>query len=203
LNECELFVEIRERGRKENKRYWGIEMNHAQRLYLSTYFRIDNTDHLLQNAQIFYRTWKYWHAPTNRAKALAIVCAYDIYLECSEGELSSEWKLDEPLSFFEQFRKILSTQMLQYSPQKQAYAGDQQFMRTVTKMTYSARKRTSSEGKVTTSQVKNAKRSVRTCLCGDIDKQCKHIESVERTPGKKGRICAWCGLETYTMCGLC
>jgi hypothetical protein len=134
---------------------------------------------------------------------LAIVCAYDIYLECSEGELSSEWKLDEPLSFFEQFRKILSTQMLQYSPQKQAYAGDQQFMRTVTKMTYSARKRTSSEGKVTTSQVKNAKRSVRTCLCGDIDKQCKHIESVERTPGKKGRICAWCGLETYTMCGLC
>ena len=30
LNECSLFVEIRERGRGEHKRYWGIEMNDSR-----------------------------------------------------------------------------------------------------------------------------------------------------------------------------
>ena len=54
LNECRLFVEIRERGTNANKRQWGIEMNHARRLYLSTYGRIDSADHLLKNAAIFY-----------------------------------------------------------------------------------------------------------------------------------------------------
>jgi hypothetical protein len=58
LNECRLFVEIRERGRKSFKRYWGIEMNNARRLYLSTYGMIDRADHLLKNASIYYRAWK-------------------------------------------------------------------------------------------------------------------------------------------------
>ena len=31
LNECRLFVEIRERGRNSYKRHWGIEMNNARR----------------------------------------------------------------------------------------------------------------------------------------------------------------------------
>jgi hypothetical protein len=92
--------------------------------------------------------------------------------------------------------------MLKYSPQKQAYPGDQ-FMRSVTKLTQSARKRSAPEGLVSSIQIKQAKRSGKTRLCGDIDKLCRHIESIERTPGKKGRVCAWCGLETYTVCGIC
>ena len=70
-------------------------MNDGRRLYLSTYFRIDVADHLLKNAAIFYRTWKYWHAPKNHAFAMIIVLVYDIYLECAEGEINREWMVDE------------------------------------------------------------------------------------------------------------
>jgi hypothetical protein len=31
----------------------GVEMNHAQTLYLGSYFRIDCIDHLIQNARTF------------------------------------------------------------------------------------------------------------------------------------------------------
>jgi hypothetical protein len=37
LNECSMYVRKRERGRKENKRFWGIKMNDARKLYLCTY----------------------------------------------------------------------------------------------------------------------------------------------------------------------
>jgi hypothetical protein len=87
FNAVNLFVELRERGRGENKRVWGIEMNDARRLYLSTYFRIDVVDHLLKNAAIFYRIWKYWHAPKNHGFAMAIVLAHSLYEECCEGEI--------------------------------------------------------------------------------------------------------------------
>ena len=55
LNEYKLFAEIRERGKGDIKRIWGIEMSDGRRLYLSTYFRIDVADHLLKNCAIFYR----------------------------------------------------------------------------------------------------------------------------------------------------
>ena len=32
LNECSNFVELREKGRKDNKRQWVLEMNHARRI---------------------------------------------------------------------------------------------------------------------------------------------------------------------------
>ena len=95
LNECNVFVEIRERGRGEHKRLWGIEMNDARRLYLSTYFTIDVADHLLENAKLYYCTWKYWHAPMNHAFAMSIVVAYGIYQECCEGEIEEEWAIDK------------------------------------------------------------------------------------------------------------
>ena len=202
LNECDVFVELRERGRGSSKRYWGIEMNDARRVYLSTYFRIDVMDHLLKNANLYYRTWKYWHSPVNHAKAIVITVAYDMYLECTEGKLDAEWKIEKPLTYFE-FRRILSTQMLKYSPQKQLYPGDQ-FMRSVTSLTQSARKRKAGgDGMTTATQVRHEKRSGRSRLCGNIDKLCRHVECAERTPGKKARICAWCGTDTYTMCGIC
>ena len=72
-------------------------MNHARRLYLSTYNGIDVLDHLLKNARLFYRTWKYWHAPKNHALAIAVSVAYDIYIEVTEGKLKTEWKDDKPV----------------------------------------------------------------------------------------------------------
>ena len=95
FNECKLFIEIRERGKGKNKKVWGIEMNDGRRFYLSTYFRIDVVDHLLKNAAIFYRTWKYWHAPKNHGFAMILVLVYDIYLECAEGEINREWFVEE------------------------------------------------------------------------------------------------------------
>ena len=95
LNECHLFVEIRERGKDKNKRHWGIEMNNARRLYLSTYGRIDSADHLLKNAGIFYRTRKYWHAAKNHALAMAIVVAFGVYVECCGGKIEPEWAIEE------------------------------------------------------------------------------------------------------------
>ena len=43
--------------------------------YLSTYNRIDVLDHLIKNANLFYQTWKYWHAPKNHRLAIAIAVA--------------------------------------------------------------------------------------------------------------------------------
>ena len=34
------------------------------------------------------------------AKAMAVVVAYDIYLEVAEGELNEEWGLREPMDFW-------------------------------------------------------------------------------------------------------
>ena len=38
-------------------------------------------------------------------------------------------------------------------------------------------------------------------LCGDLDKLCYHAKSIRRL--NKPRICAWCGLPTYSACGRC
>jgi hypothetical protein len=36
-------------------------------------------------------------------------------LECCEGKLNAEWKIEKPLNFW-QFREKLSEQMLEYKP---------------------------------------------------------------------------------------
>ena len=200
LNSVKFFVEIRERGRGETKMVWGIEMNDARRIYLSTYFTIDVVDHLLKNAAIFYRIWKYWHAPKNHGFAMVIVLAYGLYEECCEGKIELEWKIDDnkKLDYF-QFRARLSSQMLTYTPKKMLYPGDDK-MRAVTSIPREKRggKRL---GKVSVAQVKRAKRWGTSRLCGDVDKLCKHVESVISV--SKSRICAWCGEPTYTLCGKC
>lgn len=49
INSCSLYVRTKERGRGENKRTWGIEMNEGSRdFYLSMYSTVDSTDHLLK-----------------------------------------------------------------------------------------------------------------------------------------------------------
>ena len=55
LNSCHLYAEPKERGRGDEKRRWGIEMNEARKLYLGTYGIIDKIDHLINNCHMHYR----------------------------------------------------------------------------------------------------------------------------------------------------
>ena len=56
-------------------------------------------------------------------------------------------------------------------------------------------------GKVSATQVKKAKRWSTSRLCGDLDKLCKHADSV--ISASKSRVCAWCGEPSYTLCAKC
>ena len=201
LNDVRLNVELRERGKGKNKRTWGIEMNDARRLYLSTYFTIDVVDHLLKNANIFYRVWKYWHAPMNHCFAMILVLAHSIYQECCEGKIEESWKVDTKkiLSFYE-FREILSVQMLQYNPVKLRYLGDAR-MRCVTSLRRENRGERRKYALVDMNMFKKNKRFRTSRLSGDLNKLCHHINSIEKLT--KPLVCAWCGEKTYTCCTIC
>ena len=93
LNRSSRYCATKERGRKQKKFSWGIEMNEARELYLKTYGTIDKLDHLIKNCNMHYRSWKYWHSAMLHAKAMAICVAYDIYRECATGKLNPAWKL--------------------------------------------------------------------------------------------------------------
>ena len=85
-----MWLRKKDRGVGKSKRVWGIEMNSARNIYLQSYYRIDCMDHMIKNARIFYRSWKYWHSPMLHGKALVVVVAYDMYLEVAEGNLRGE-----------------------------------------------------------------------------------------------------------------
>jgi hypothetical protein len=128
LPKTSLYVAQRERGRGEQKRYWGIEMNDARELYFKTYGIIDTLDKYISNANIGYRSWKYWHAAMNHAKAMGLAVAYDMYKECAEGGLDPDWKVSKPVSYHK-FHDSLSRQMLQWDPAHQLYPGDKNMRR--------------------------------------------------------------------------
>ena len=199
LNEVFNFAELRERGRGEKKRYWVIEMNHGRRIYLSLYNGIDVLDHLLKNARLFYISWKYWHAPMNHALAIAIAVAYDIYIEVTLGNLDPEWKAD-PVSSWE-FHKTLALQAISYSPLNNEYPGDDK-LRVVTKLPRRKRRKAGDSGdKVSSVQLRKEILPTRSRGCGDLDKLCRHMNSIEKISG--GRVCSWCGVRTYHVCTLC
>ena len=131
------YLRERERGFGANKQTWGIEMNRAIELYLGTYSRIDSIDNLIKNCRLMYQSWKYWHSPMLHAIALAIVIAYDMYLEVAEGKLNSDWKVTYPVDFWT-FYDFLSLQILQYNPKDCIYPGDDS-MRVCTKQNKSQR----------------------------------------------------------------
>ena len=78
LNECILWLRKKECVTGNSKWLWGIEMNSARNLYLQSYYRINFMDHMIKNARLFYRSWKYWHSPMLHRKAMAVVVAYGI-----------------------------------------------------------------------------------------------------------------------------
>ena len=88
LHSVVSISEKKQRGQKDNKREWVIEMNDARALYLATYVIIDNVDKLIKYSNMSICSWKYWHAAMLHAKKMVCVIAYDMYLECSEGNLN-------------------------------------------------------------------------------------------------------------------
>ena len=227
LNHCELTREQRERGRGKSKRKWFIEMNAARRYYLSTYGRIDSIDHLINNCKIFYRSWKYWHSPMNHAKALAVLTAYDIYLEVTDGEIEPAWKVKDELKLdFWSFRAKLSNQLLAYHPTKRQYRGDDRFrlstqqnqeqreavravvigeacVHATTSLAKRGRKNKLDVEAVNFEQeFKRQKRGASTRLCGDLTKLRTHINSLE-IGLKHPNLCAVCGTNAYSKCTLC
>ena len=108
------------------------------------------------------------------------------------------------MDYFE-FRERLANQMLAYCPKSEHLPGDQ-FMRAVTsipKANRASRPKSSrgEDNNVNRAQFSRAKRYKTSRLCGDLNKLCYHTSSIIKM--KKPRICAWCGENTYTMCGIC
>jgi hypothetical protein len=97
-------------------------------LYLKTYGIIDTIDKYISNANIGYRSWKYWHAAMNHAKAMGLAVAYDMYKECAEGGLDPQWKVNKPVSYHK-FHNSLSRQLLQWDPAHQLHPGDNNMLK--------------------------------------------------------------------------
>jgi hypothetical protein len=146
------------------------------------------------------------------AKAMAIVVAYDIYIECAQGLLKEEWKLDKPVDFY-QFRETLARQMLMYSPRLLKYLGDDKF-RDSTVVVKAKRARSQSpannvhDGDYTTSAGVNAMtlstNGGAQRLCGFVSKLSDHYDSCMTMEGGKKKLnCVFCGKPSYQFCGLC
>jgi hypothetical protein len=176
-----LYVWERHRGQGESKRWWGIEMNHTCKLYLKTYGIIDTLEKYIANANIGYRSWKYWNSTMKHGKAMALVVAYDVYKECAEGNLNLTWKVEKPVTD-KRFHDVLSRQLLKWSPVNQVYAGDKR-MRRVSKLNRMQRqmKRQRShfveryEDAVSLDDFKKCKSGIALRLCGNLIDFKRHI----------------------------
>mmetsp|Transcript_12411 Transcript_12411/g.26936 ORF Transcript_12411/g.26936 Transcript_12411/m.26936 type:complete len:326 (+) Transcript_12411:1665-2642(+) len=208
-----LYVTKRERGRGNNKRVWGIEQNEGRETYLSQYYAVDNVDHMISIAIIRYICWKYWHSPYLHALSIAVIAAYDMYTECCEGSLDSDWLIQEKSRMsFRGFRLLLSEQMLKYTPKENKLPGDEFFRawtRRAKRQKISKSVSSSASSVFTTSGVnvhnfKHATLETRHTsprLCGDLLNIKKHFASI-KTGGNRMR-CEVCGELTTFKCGLC
>ena len=58
LDQVELYVTKRERGRGGAKQIWAIEMNEAREFYLKIYGGVDKLDQMLEKWDLLYPTWR-------------------------------------------------------------------------------------------------------------------------------------------------
>jgi len=209
LNSSQLYAVVKQRGIGDEKRQWGIEMNEARLLYLKTYGRIDTIDSLINHSHMNYRSQKYWHSAMIEALALAVVTAYDMYLEAASGSLCPEWKLEKPMSFHT-FRDRLSSQALQYKARNKFYPGDDKTRAATQQVPIKKRTRifaksvrTGGERCANIEEFNEAKKNKR--LCGDLGNLSEHLLSFCQ-PGSRfnhGAKCAFCGETCYTKCLIC
>jgi hypothetical protein len=224
LNKNNLAVRTKERGRANHKVKWAIEMNEARQLYLASYGRIDTIDSLIKNCDMFYVSWKYWHASKLHVQALGLVVAYDMYKEVVEegfaafGFASKDEAVKKCMLDFHSFRDQLAMQGLRYNPQDKRYKGDIG-MRVNTKRRKGSLKEGERRGvgrprksvtpgdddnanpKVTLAQLNQLKRPIAGRLCGDLDKYMLHRQSIETLKHKL--MCKFCGKFCFTRCKIC
>jgi hypothetical protein len=228
LNENQLFVREKERGRGSGKRKWAIEMNEGRQLYLSSYGRIDTIDSLIKACGMYYVSWKYWHACKLHVQALGVVVAYDMYKEVVEegfaafGFESKDEATKKCFLDFHSFRDKLSLQGLHYTPEQKKYPGDSK-MRVCTKRGGNStaqagpkrgrgrpKKSVTPDGAapaeegmtaVTRHQFKQEKKDAGSRLCGNLDKYALHCKSVKTVKHKLK--CRWCAKPCHTYCGIC
>jgi hypothetical protein len=143
-------------------------------------------------------------------KRLAVVVAYDMYLECAEGQLDPNWKLSRPVDFH-RFCEKLAIQMLQYSPKHHRYPGDDKF-RMSTQL--SRKRRGSAAVESVSSSASSAISSINGVgkaeldkaegrLCGFLDDLLLHEASIKTLPNKSHGVCLCCGKQAYTRCTHC
>ena len=68
----------------DNMTYFRIEINKSYQHYLGTYSFYHSIDHLIKKVLMKYRCWRYWISPMIYAMYIAVVIAYDMYLEMEE-----------------------------------------------------------------------------------------------------------------------
>ena len=198
LPSATLYSSQKQRGQKPNIRRWAIEQNEARQTYLGTYWGIDAVDHMIKIAGIRYITWKYWHAPYLHALSIAVCAAYNMYLECAEGMLDEDWKVETDKQMtYRQFRLKLSLQMLTYNPTQRMYPNDELF-RDATNQSKAKRKvREFVQGGVNAENFQIAQKR----LCGPLDELEVHIKSIQQHTW--GSNCEVCGAKAYYKCGEC
>ena len=229
LNGNSLTVRTKERGRANQKVKWAIEMNEARQLYLASYGRIDTIDSLIKNCNMFYVSWKYWHASKLHVQTLGLVVAYDMYKEVVEegfaefGFDSKEEAVKKCMLDFHDFRDQLAMQGLRYNPEDKRYKGDD-MMRANTKKRKASLKEGGKRGAgrprkavtpdgdsdsdvamtgaqmATLAQLKRQKRPDGR-LCGNLDKYLLHRQNMETMKYKL--TCKYCGQFCYTRCKIC
>ena len=184
-------------------------MNEARETYLKTYSAVDKIDQMLLGWDVTYKSWRWWHAPTRHAKAIAMSMAYSLYLHCAEGSVDPDWKVVAVSG--PKFRQKMSLQMVQYRPSEMKYPGDSR-MRMATQM--NKRKRGGLEGslvecddhikRVSYSQYldeKQPRKGKVTRFCADnLTLLKKHLSSMKKVHGAS---CSMCGKLTYMECQLC
>ena len=145
------------------------------------------------------------------AKSMAVVIAYDLYLECAEGHMrAGEWKQAKPVSFH-RFREKLATQMLEYDPRKRKYLGDERFRASTsqhksrrpplpTELSHSG---ASGDSTVTSVTSKSIERASGRRLCGDLCPLIEHMSSIRPIPHRNSKVCVVCGKDCYHVCTKC
>ena len=136
----------------------------------------------------------------NHGKKLAVVVAYDMYLECAEGSLTLNWKVDKPVGFH-RFREKLALQMLRYNPADNIYPGDEN-CRAFTKLPKQKRCKKPRLNSTASLPASSILQSSKKRLCGDLGQLNSHIALIQRLQ-KSGWLCGYCGEKCYQVCGIC
>ena len=210
INSVSLFAHTKQRGREDRRKQWAIEMNEGRDLYLRTHGVIDRMDHLIKNCCMKYRTWKCWHKAMIHAKAMAVVIAYDMYLECCVGALNADWK-QKPVCFY-RFRERLAKQMLTYNPTDRLYAGDEKLRactqqkkckRSLSAATPLSASFSTPQYKTSTGVDPSKLDQVKGRLCGFLDDLLLHEQSIVPLKKKAHQVCRCCGKHAYYICQAC